>query len=374
MTTAYSEISTILASGHPDEVIGLINQGIEENVLVARERVKPYGAVASVAEGLHSQLFEQAGSHRVRGLLTILGFKLMGGTDDEMIVRAAVSGELNQAGVLPLDDIQDDSKQRRSLPALHRSLGWLYERETGNKADAAKAGESLTTNLSIRKLFEAQEIIIRLDAPPERRLAALSVINQNMAITGFGQNLDILLSKGPPANEAAIRQVMLAKTAIYTVLNPLQVGMALAGASSQSLKAVRGYAENIGTAFQILNDLDVTKPNTPESPKDTAEDILGGKQTLLTFFALSHPDSRATAKEQNFLARRLRGSKLSKRQFVKCQRILRTSGAVDYALAEIKHHAAVAGDSLQSAADSNGWNPNAVKALGYFTSKLAAAA
>ncbi len=362
-------ISQALVTGDLGTVRNLIDAGISEYATDGRSEAQTHGSIIAGIQEPSLQVLEQSESHRVRGLLTVLGYKLESGRDDAVAVDAAVANEVNQVALVNADDVMDSATHRRGMRSVHWLLADLFK-NSKDKSYAQKSGESLAVIDSMGLQYDAQEVIRQLNVPAELRLSALGIINANMKLTGNGQALDIYHSKRSPAALADIRTIMLAKTAIYTVLNPLQVGMVLAGGSTSSLEAICPFAENIGIAFQIRNDLDVLRPNTPESPKDFSEDIRGGKQTLLTYFALSHRDSRASKRDQKFLLRRLRSKRLSKRQFAKCQRIIEKSGAVEYAQAEIEQHIDIAKEALKNSAQESGWDQDAVNALSSFTHML----
>jgi geranylgeranyl diphosphate synthase type I len=77
--------------------------------------------------------------------------------------------------------------------------------------------------------------------------------------------------------------VIHAKTVAYTVLGPLLIGAAMAGADPDVTDALAGYARPLGEAFQLQDDLeDVTAgPNCPGG----GEDLKEGKRTVVVALA-----------------------------------------------------------------------------------------
>lgn len=366
-------ISAAIASGNPEQALIRINAGILEYAPAYPSGILPaeQESVISNLEEPYLQLLKSRNSHRVRGLITVIGYAMEGGEDDEVAVKLAIANEVNQVALVTADDVMDDAPLRRGTIPVHRLLAGLFDgNSTADEETAKKSGESLAIVGSMGWQYEAQEIICQLDVPAELRLSALSIINRNMRITGFGQALDIYHSKKPPATLADIRSIMLAKTAIYTVRNPLEVGMAVAGGSEANRRSTRGYSDAIGTAFQALNDLDVMDDLATRSSKDPTEDIRGGKQTLLTYFALSDPSSSATDSEKIFLEEALRGSRVSDEDFLECQRILKDSGAADYAKAEVRRYGRSALSLLEESAEHAEWNESAIQMLADITRGL----
>lgn len=366
-------ISAALASGSPEQLLGIINAGVLADASARRDGVvTEHGPIIGSLEEPFLQLHEGHKSHRVRGLNTVIGHAMEGGEDDSVAVQLAVANEINQVALVTADDLMDDALLRRGIMPAHRALADMLMSSSKDEDTAIKDGGSLAIVGSMGWQYEALDIICGLAVPAERRIDALSIINNNMRLTGYGQALDIYHSKRAPASLADIRAIMLAKTAIYTVRNPLEVGMAVAGGTETARKSTRGFSDNAGMAFQALNDLDVMNDLANRLIKDPTEDIRGGKQTLLTNFVLSNPDSGATDSEKVFLKQMLCGKGVLDEEFLECQRIFRDSGAVGYVQSEVRRYGRTALDSLQESARHADWNQPAVRALACLTCKLVA--
>ncbi len=155
---------------------------------------------------------------------------------------------------------------------------------------------------------------------------------------------------------ADIENVLQWKTAHYTVLNPIHMGMVLAGAPCEDTNAITQYALHTGKAFQIVNDLQVMA-QAAENDKPASEDIREGKQTLLTVHALRN----ASTKQSAFLKSCLGNQNLKEADFQECRNILIESGAVGYAQKIADEHIDAARKSLIQ--HSERWTPKTVKLL-----------
>jgi geranylgeranyl diphosphate synthase type I len=102
-----------------------------------------------------------------------------------------------------------------------------------------------------------------------------------------GQFLDVLDGVRPPAADPVeqARRVIRFKTVQYTVARPLQLGGALAGADDSVLAGYQGYAERIGEAFQLRDDLLGVFGDPALTGKPAGDDLREGKQTVLVALA-----------------------------------------------------------------------------------------
>jgi geranylgeranyl diphosphate synthase type I len=266
------------------------------------------------------------GGKRIRGALVMAGYEMCGGTNRKMIVQAARAIEMLHAYMLLIDDIQDRSSLRRGKPSAHKLLE-AYHKEHNFRGDAAHAGVSLALNAGIAGAHGAQVILANLDVDPELRLKVLSITNRTMTITAHGQTLDIINELVAKPSEVDIERVLEWKTALYTVINPLHVGMVLAGAGCEATDAITTYGMHAGKAFQVTDDILGIFGEEKELGKTPGDDIREGKGTMLVMYALKH----AAPVDKAFLQKSLGNPELTAEDFAKCQQIIQASGALSHA-------------------------------------------
>lgn len=286
------------------------------------------------------------GGKRIRGALVIAGYEMCGGTNQKMIVQAARAIEMLHAYMLMIDDIQDRSALRRGKPSAHKMIE-AYHRQHKLRGDSAHTGISLALNAAIAGAHGAQAVLANLDAEPELRLKALSITNRTMAITAHGQTLDIINELVESPDEADIERVLEWKTALYTVINPLHVGMVLAGAGCEATDAITPYGRHAGKAFQITDDILGIYGDEKDLGKTPGDDIREGKGTLLALYALKH----AKPADRTFLEECLGNLELTATDFEKCKQVIKGSGALAYAQKEAARQLDEALDSLDKAGD-----------------------
>lgn len=306
-------------------------QAIDEDIAVYAESIRKstleyYGQrVLDVEVDLFLDMLQRGGK-RIRGGLVMAGYEMCGGTDQKMIVQAARAIEMLQAYILIIDDIQDRSSLRRGKPTIHKLVEEYHQRHQ-LKGDPAHAGISLALMAAISGAHIAQTVLANLDVDPELRIKALSITNRTMAITAHGQTLDIMNQLVDVPSEEDVQHVLEWKTALYTVINPLQVGMVLAGADCAATTAISLYGHYAGKAFQITDDILGIFGDEKELGKTPGDDIREGKGTLLVLYAFKH----AKPKDRAFLQQCLGNQRLTSEAFEKCQQIIKDSGALDYA-------------------------------------------
>jgi len=273
-----------------------------------------------------------------------------------MIIQAATAVEMMHAYILIIDDIQDRSSLRRNQPSAHR-LAAMYHRKHRLRGDEEHAGISLSLNAALVGAHAAQTMLANLDADPELRLKALSIINRTMIITAHGQTLDILneLVEQPTAED--VERVLEWKTALYTMINPLHVGMVLADADCHATDAITPYGLHAGKAYQITDDILGIYGKEKELGKTPGDDIREGKGTLLALYALEH----AAPADRTFLRKCLGDLKLTPAQFARCRGIIETSGALAHARQQAADHLEQALSALDAA--QNLWSPEGTEFL-----------
>lgn len=307
-----------------------------------RETLQQFGANARLAVDTYLSILERGGK-RIRGGLAILAYEMCGGTDKHMIVQTARALEMMHAYILMVDDFQDRSGTRRGGPTGHVLLG-NYHRRHELAGDSDHFGASISINAALTGSHAAQQLLAELNVDPALKLRAIQTINHTMVVTAHGQTNDIINEVVAEVSDRDIDRVLEWKTAHYTFLNPLTVGMILAGAEDASIKAIKQYAMHAGRAFQITDDLLGIFGSEFESGKSPMDDIREGKRTLITAYALEH----TTDDNKNFLVQMLGNAQLTPVEFERCKDILVESGAHAHAQKAAKKHVAKAIEALDN--------------------------
>ena len=325
-----------------------------------------YGANSRLEIDAYLDILERGGK-RIRGALVMLAYEMSGGTDTAMIIQAARAIEMMHAYILIIDDIQDRSPSRRGGPTAHVALA-QYHNQHNLAGDSDHFGVAVALNSALAGAHAAQNLLASLNVDDHLRLAALSIVNRTMIITAHGQTSDIMNEVVAEVTERDIDRVLLWKTSEYTFLNPLCLGMVLAGADCSATDAIRDYALNAGVAFQITDDILGTFGTETEHGKSPMDDMREGKRTVVTTYALEH----ANDADKDFLLQMLGSPNLTPAQFERCKTILVKTGALAYAQDRARNSVIAALASLDT--ESHRWPESDVAFLrdlaGYLLTRL----
>ncbi len=220
-----------------------------------------------------------AGGKRIRPVLTLLTYELAGGQDTSEVMDFALATELIHTATLVHDDVYDGAKLRRGVQTLHEKHG----------LDRAIIGGDFLFVLGFGLGGKYNERIVRLMAATCTAIAA-----------GELKQLDHVgdLSTTPED----YYQITRGKTA-GPFASSCQCAALIAGASEDEAEALRTFGEEIGLAFQLVDDLlDLTGDERMGKPRGT--DVHEGKMTLPIIHALTllHGDARRSLAEvlENF--------------------------------------------------------------------------
>ncbi len=238
----------------------------------------------------------RAGGKRIRPIMVCWGYRAMGGTHDDAIVKASISIELIHTFLLMHDDIIDRDNMRHGMPTVHayyadqfRTLCGDQQAEHFGVAMGIVMGD-FAYSLGNRALFMAQfspEIVVR----------ALQSLQDIVGLTVVGEMQDVRMSYGKDATVQDIMTMYENKTARYTFEGPLKLGSILAGADDAACTQWAAYAVPLGIAFQLRDDMLGIFGDEHKTGKPVGSDIVEGKMTLLVREALD----RATTTQRNLL-------------------------------------------------------------------------
>jgi geranylgeranyl diphosphate synthase, type I len=232
------------------------------------------------------------GGKRLRAVILAAGYDACGGEGGaSAVMLAGVSLELLQAYLLIHDDWMDGDDVRRGGPSVPAMLRARFEGRDGaaGHADAfAILAGDFAAGLSLDALAEVR-------VPSARIAAAVKEMGRIQRDVVLGQMCDIQgeATREPPT-AAAVELTHSLKTGSYTVRGPLAIGAHLAGADEAMLRALEAFADPLGVAFQLRDDVLGTFGDPTHTGKPATSDIRQGKRTaLIAAFASEASDSES---------------------------------------------------------------------------------
>ncbi len=222
----------------------LIETGLMENL-----------AFASPVADAPARYLMEAGGKRVRPMLTLLASEL-GDGPNELVRRAAQAIEMTHLASLYHDDVMDDAKLRRGVPATQTV--W-------SNSVAILAGDLLFARASSLVSGMGEEAIV-LQAKTFERLC-------------LGQLHETV---GPQDDDDAIAhyiQVLADKTGAL-IACAARMGVMFGHGPAEYADPVMEYGERIGVAFQLVDDVIDLSPKKDRTGKRAGTDLRAGVATL----------------------------------------------------------------------------------------------
>jgi octaprenyl-diphosphate synthase len=220
-----------------------------------------------------SDYLRASGGKRVRPALTILSNYAVGGDGARSnSIRMAAVMEFLHTATLVHDDIIDNAETRRNRPSVNSRFGnqtavlmgdWLYM-------------SAFETSLA------------------ERSLPILDILTAATRKMTEGELLQLTLLGRTDITEEEYLVILQHKTA-YLFSACCEIGAILGGADAARQAALREYGMNLGTAFQLVDDLLDFTASDEVLGKPAGVDLLEGKLTLPLIYLLESDESARSA-------------------------------------------------------------------------------
>ena len=216
-----------------------------------------------------------AGGKRLRSVLLLAACEFAGGDAKDALPYACAIEYIHTYSLIH-DDLpaMDNDDLRRGMPTNHKVFG---------DGMAVLAGDGLLTTafeIMNKDMFLCFDNLNEL----KKRLNASYTIAKNSGVRGMvaGQASDIDSEHKQCSNEM-LEYIHINKTAALIVA-AIRAGLYLGGADADMMKNMTVYAENLGLAYQIADDILDVRGNTEEMGKTAGKDATSEK---ITYVALN---------------------------------------------------------------------------------------
>jgi farnesyl diphosphate synthase len=217
---------------------------------------------------------------RLRPFLVLASAQLFGvGRGCALQVAAAI--ELVHAYSLVHDDLpaMDNSDLRRGRPTCHKAF---------DDATAILAGDGLLTL--------AFEVLVQPDThgDPGVRCELVAALAQAAGSHGMvgGQMIDLIAEHRPDLDIGAITRLQRLKTGALIAF-ACESGAILGKMPLELRHALRGYAHDLGLAFQIADDLLDVEGSAADTGKPVGQDAAAGKATFVSILGVERARAQA---------------------------------------------------------------------------------
>ena len=247
-----------------------------------------------------SEYIVMSGGKRLRPLIVLLAARALGYEGDQHIRAAAIIEFIHTATLLH-DDVVDSSERRRGQD----SANTVY----GNQA-----------SVLVGDFLYSRSFQMMVDIGDMRVMQILADATNTIAAGEVQQLMNV---HDPDTTEDDYQQVIYRKTARLFEAGA-QIAAVLARQGAEVEQAMVRYGQNLGTAFQLVDDALDYNASADELGKNLGDDLAEGKATLPLIYAM-----REGTEEQRALVRKaiVEGGI---EQLDDIQAVIRSTGALEY--------------------------------------------
>lgn len=245
------------------EYADLVNRRLDEYVPQKDNLQK------EVYEAMRYSIF--AGGKRIRPIIAMGVCEMLGG-ELSAVIPYACGIECIHTYSLIHDDLpcMDNDDMRRGKPTCHKAFG---------EANALLAGDAL--------LNRAFEIMSFYGENAEITAEVIKCVSVNSGTEGMigGQVVDLLCENTENVSYETLGYIHRRKTGALIIASAL-AGAICANADEKTMKCVESFAENLGLAFQIKDDILDVCGNEKVLGKPTGSDEENHKTTFVTLIGI----------------------------------------------------------------------------------------
>ena len=269
-----------------------------------------------------SQYIVMSGGKRLRPLIVLLAARAFGYEGDQH-VRAAAIIEFIHTATLLHDDVVDSSDRRRGMDSANTVFG--------NQA-----------SVLVGDFLYSRSFQMMVDIGDMRVMQILADATNTIAA---GEVMQLMNVHNPDTSEDEYRQVIYRKTARLFEAGA-QIAAVLAGRDRSDETAMIQYGQNLGTAFQLVDDALDFNASPEELGKNLGDDLAEGKATL----PLIHAMRVGSEKERTLIQKSIIEGGLQ--QLDAIQAIIESTGALTYTEKRAHEAADIAINALSGIPDS----------------------
>ena len=297
-----------LANDDMRAVDDLIRRSLQSDVLL----------VSQVAEYIVT-----SGGKRLRPLIVLLAARALGYDGGHQMNAAAIIEFIHTATLLH-DDVVDSSDRRRG-------------RDTANTVFGNQASVLVGDFLYSRAFQMMVEI---------GRMRVMQILADATNTIAAGEVMQLMNVHDPDVTEAEYRKVIYRKTARLFEAGA-QIAAVLADRDPNDEAAMTCYGQNLGTAFQLVDDALDYDASPEELGKNLGDDLAEGKPTLPLIYVMENGSDA----EKALIRSAIEEGGIERLDDI--QNIVETTGALQYTAARAQEAADIAINALSGIPESD---------------------
>ena len=263
-----------------------------------------------------------SGGKRLRPLIVLLAARALGYTGRHHVHCAAIIEFIHTATLLH-DDVVDSSARRRG-------------RDTANTVFGNQASVLVGDFLYSR----AFQMMVSVG-----RMRVMQILADATNTIAAGEVMQLMNVHDPDVSEDSYRQVIYRKTARLFEAGA-QIAAVLANRDAADEAAMVRYGQNLGTAFQLIDDALDYDAMPDELGKNLGDDLAEGKTTLPLIYAMEN----GSDSEREMIRSAIETDGLPRLRDI--QSVIESTGALRYTSARAQEAADAAIDALSGVPES----------------------
>jgi len=270
-----------------------------------------------------SEYIVTSGGKRLRPLIVLLAARALGYGGSNQIQAAAIVEFIHTATLLH-DDVVDSSDRRRGRDTANTVFG--------NQASVL-VGDFLYSRAFQMMVDIGQMRVMQILADATNTIAA-------------GEVMQLMNVHNPDVSEADYLKVIYRKTARLFEAGA-QIAAVLAERNPNDESAMTCYGQNLGTAFQLIDDALDYNASPEELGKNLGDDLAEGKTTLPLIYAMG----KCTDSERKMIRSAIEEGGLDR--LTDIHSVIDSTGALEYTTARAQEAADMAINALSGIPDSD---------------------
>lgn len=269
-----------------------------------------------------SEYIVTSGGKRLRPLVVLLATRALGYTGDHHVHAAAIIEFIHTATLLH-DDVVDSSARRRG-------------RDTANTVFGNQA------SVLVGDFLYSRAFQMMVDVGSMKVMQILADATNTIAA---GEVMQLMNVHDADVTEEAYRQVIYRKTARLFEAGA-QIAAVFAERNPTDEPAMITYGQNLGTAFQLIDDALDYDASPKELGKNLGDDLAEGKTTLPLIYAMKNGSDA----ERKSIRAAIESAGID--QLDEVQAIVESTGALRYTVTCAQNAADVAIDAISGLPES----------------------
>lgn len=265
------------------------------------------------------------GGKCIRPYMAYTMYETLGGKDLVQVLDLLVSLEIFHTFALVHDDVIDEGQMRHRVDTVHTFVAKGVSKQNRNIRNPMHYGHSqailvgdLLFSWSIGRFQEFSYL--------PNHSAAWKIFHQMIDEVAIGQMIDVNVITREAIDMSLVETKMRLKTAGYTFVRPMQIGVALAGKQEELQQFCVDFGTALGLAFQTQDDILDLVADPKVIKKSILSDIREHQHTFLTQYILENGNVQDIQELKKYWG----NSNITENDQGQIVEIFQKTGALDY--------------------------------------------